>query len=141
MTATEIRKYNEEVRKYQKKATELQASVEYKKKELENLCKELSELSGETVTPENLEEFAAKIEHRFEQTVSTGREVLARAKAEEERVNVTPIAQSEAVQPETGEAAPTNSPAGNVGLFGNMDFGKFPGFSGGYDTTGSIDSI
>jgi len=167
-TLAEIREYNKQVQQYQKKAAELKASIDYKQKELATLCNEISTMSGQTVTPENLEAYAAEVEKRFEQTLSTGREVLARAKAEEERVRVAPIEDTEAeatspaptVKAEGTKAsanpiptpAPTptpmpttpanNSPfGGGFAGFAGMEAFKFPGLSGDYDSTGNVGSL
>lgn len=143
----EIREYNKQVQQYQKKAAELKASIDYKQKELDSLCAEISSMSGQTVTPDNLEEYAAEVERRFEQTLATGKEVLARAKAEEERVKVAaPVTEDakggEAETPVESQEAPMQMP--NNSPFAGMGFGAFsgfPGINGNYDTTGKVDSL
>jgi predicted RNase H-like nuclease (RuvC/YqgF family) len=89
MNTNEIRQYNKEVQEYQKKASELLASKDYQQKELLRLCKELSELTGQSVTPENLEAVYQSQMTQFQQTLKTGREIIERAKAEEQSLGGT----------------------------------------------------
>lgn len=124
----EIRQYNQQVQAYQKKASELLAQKDYQQKELVKLCNELTEMTGQQVTPENLDTVYEAFMTQFNQTLKTGKEIIERAKAEEQSLASSTVskpaesAQNMASSVNTG--AFTGMPSGippmnNSGIFGN----------------------
>lgn len=87
MNINEIRQYNKEVQLYQSKASELLASKDFRKKELDKLCADLTQLTGQQVTQDNLEDVYTQLMSQFQQTLNTGREIIERAKAEEQSID------------------------------------------------------
>lgn len=138
MDITEIRNYNKEVQTYQSKASELLASKDYRQKELDKLCKELTELTGRQVTPDTLETVYTEMMSQFQQTLNTGREIINRAKAEEQSLNVVNTAGVGA-----GQSGSTG--AGTVGVgtgqTGNAGFGSGFGFNGFAQMGGGLPGV
>ena len=69
MNINEIRQYNKEVQLYQSKASELLASKDFRKKELDKLCADLTQLTGQQVTQDNLEDVYTQLMSQFQQTL------------------------------------------------------------------------
>ena len=138
MDITEIRNYNKEVQTYQSKASELLASKDYRQKELDKLCKELTELTGRQVTPDTLETVYTEMMSQFQQTLNTGREIINRAKAEEQSLNVVNTSGVGA-----GQSGSTG--AGTVGVgtgqTGNAGFGSGFGFNGFAQMGGGLPGV
>lgn len=133
MTSNEIRNYNKEVQVYQNKARELLAKKDYTQKELLKLCSQLSELTGMQVTPENLESVYQAQMAQFQQTLKTGREIIERAKAEEQslatggNVGASPVENSTANMNGMGNMSQTPFTQGNMGGvngMGQVPFGQ-----------------
>lgn len=146
MTIAEIRAYNKDVQTYQSKASELLASKDYRQKELDKLCKELTDMVGKQVTPENLEVVYTEMMSQFQQTLNTGREIIERAKAEEQSLDVTSQVSSTAQT----QGTPVNGMGPGFGQsmmpgFGQMS-GGLPGVPsmggfGNYDSHGSVSQL
>lgn len=111
ITSNEIRNYNKEVQAYQNKARELLAKKDYTQKELLKYCAELSELTGTQVTVENLESIYQSYMTQFQQTLKTGREIIERAKAEEQSLsaNASAVNQPAQAQVQNQTQAPVNT--------------------------------
>ena len=153
MDITEIRNYNKEVQTYQSKASELLASKDYRQKELDKLCKELTELTGRQVTPDTLETVYTEMMSQFQQTLNTGREIINRAKAEEQSLNVVNTSGVGAGQSGStgagtvgvGTGQTGNAGAGTVGVgtgqTGNAGFGSGFGFNGFAQMGGGLPGV
>lgn len=140
MDINEIRQYNKEVQTYQSKASELLASKDFRKKELDKLCADLTQLTGQQVTQDNLETVYTQLMSQFQQTLNTGREIIERAKAEEQSLDQASMGASGRTQ-NTGAAQPVNNNMQNPqGMQGQLIGQGFSGF-GGFMTPNQMGGI
>lgn len=82
-----VREYNRQLRECREKTSQVKAEMEFNRKEIARLCEELTQQLGIEVTPENVAEIYKDREEKIEATLKSGEEIMARIKAEEQRVN------------------------------------------------------
>lgn len=120
-----IKQYNAELRKCTEKSANLRAQLAMAQNELNRLCETLTTELNVQVTPENLESIYAQCVEQLENTLTTGEEILARIKAEEneaEQVQSESQAANGATNAETQQAVPNSSQQYSNGY-------QIPGFS------------